>query len=257
MSLQGYKVNDEGRVPYEALIGEDTVRHVGVNSLGHLIAASDPQTIALFQAMLQALLNMEIDVDSIDLSNSELVVNTQQIEDNLGDVNANNKEQDPDAASGALNDFIRGMFEAQGVLGSTKITDPDAAAASLASLLRGILEAVNTGKVGSAPQASVDGMANPGESSDVFDSSQNLNHTFDFDITTLGTSTEIVVRVEGSNDGGTSWFNLDALGEDSVYTTTGRKMLNKMNFSVAQVRITFVSEDGTGGNIATPYYTGN
>ena len=56
---------------------------IAVNDLGIPIVAGDAATIASNAAILAAILGIEIDVGTIDLSNTEIVVNTQDIEDLL------------------------------------------------------------------------------------------------------------------------------------------------------------------------------
>lgn len=84
-------------------------------------------------------------------------------------------------------------------------------------------------------------------------------HTVQFTI--VGVATSVTVRWEGTldtdqNPSDESAFNMDDSGNDTTYTTDGRKMMHKANFPVAQVRGHLVSMSGAGAIISGMRYRG-
>jgi len=113
MSLLGYRVNEGEAVPYEAILGDKTVRHLAVNQLGQLIAAASPATLAKMEEILQNAVQIEINTENINL-------NVDEIESSIGSSSA---------------------IAGPGVsFPAPKIIDPDANIASSNSLNRGILQ---------------------------------------------------------------------------------------------------------------------
>ena len=86
------------------------------------------------------------------------------------------------------------------------------------------------------------------------------NHSFTFVVGGLGTS--VTVRIEGTlsteyNPATESAFLLDASGNNTTYTTEGRKLQTKANCPLAQVRGQLVSSVGGAATLTGMEYRGD
>lgn len=81
---------------------------------------ADASAIALLKGIYNNTDGLELSVDNIDLSNAQIVVNTQEIEDKIGALTSV-KETDPDAASANTNQLMRGILEAVNEVSTTAL----------------------------------------------------------------------------------------------------------------------------------------
>lgn len=84
-------------------------------------------------------------------------------------------------------------------------------------------------------------------------SAENFHHTtFVYVVATI--DTDVVVRAEGTPDGGTTIYNLDDDDVNVTKTANGAFMMQKANFKAGtDVRLTFVSATGGTAAVITPF----